>query len=478
MDPNSPQIIVFPMTVEHVQEAVRFAVRHNLCVSVAGTGHDFINRHSCDGDGLMIRTTLLKGATWDLNDARWKGGSVTVGAGMTFSEISAEAAQKKRVIAQGWGITVGVVGWSLGGGHGPFSESLGLGADNILEAELVMADGRRLIANADENRDLWWALRGGGGSTWGVVTSLTLRAHILPEKAKLVQAYQNFGGSACPGSAEAFDASVDAIVPWLATLDARESTIVFFTPAASDDPEHCGATWSTTLVMNYIGQETDAEFLELTGGIVRFVDEIVSEGHAVILAEGLRSYDDQWQRAKEYPLEEIWPFHSPWSPSSGTPGGVASTLVARDVVASGALSDLIKARLHDCMTRASDDPMRTCQRQELYADITGNKNAPQETDVSIPPSMRSALLHFVFGQWDSSRLQEYYRLGNHSYVNESAFLIGKELDRTSSSSSSWKERLFGDKYPTLLKIKQRYDPQGIFWCRHCIGDDEPLTSTS
>ena len=101
-----------------------------------GTGHDFLNRHSCNGEGILIRTTLLKGAVWDLNDSRGfgsPGGSVRVGAGMTFSELAYEARTNGRVVSQGWGITVGIVGWSLGGGHGPFANSLGMGVDNILE---------------------------------------------------------------------------------------------------------------------------------------------------------------------------------------------------------------------------------------------------------------------------------------------------------------------------------------------------------
>ena len=74
-------------TAEHVQLAVRFAATHNLCVAVAGTGHDFMNRHSCD-NGVFIRTTLLKEQVWNLDDPRWPDGSVRLGAGTTFRECS------------------------------------------------------------------------------------------------------------------------------------------------------------------------------------------------------------------------------------------------------------------------------------------------------------------------------------------------------------------------------------------------------
>ena len=90
-----------------------------------------LRRHSCK-DGLLIRTTLLKGMSWDLNDSRGFGhteGNVRVGSGIVFSEIQASASNNGRFIASGWCPTVGVVGFFLGGGHGPFAPAKGLGVD-------------------------------------------------------------------------------------------------------------------------------------------------------------------------------------------------------------------------------------------------------------------------------------------------------------------------------------------------------------
>lgn len=76
---------------------------------------------------------------------------------------------------------MGVIGWSIGGGHGPFAPGKGLGVDNILEAEIVTATGDLIIANSTTNSDLYWAIRGGGGSSWGIFTSITFKAHKIPE---------------------------------------------------------------------------------------------------------------------------------------------------------------------------------------------------------------------------------------------------------------------------------------------------------
>ncbi len=83
---------------------------------------------------------------------------------------------------------MGVAGLVQGGGFGSFSKGFGTGAANLLEAEVVTADGQVRIANASTNPDLFWALKGGGGGTFGVVTRLTLRTHELPATFGVVNA--------------------------------------------------------------------------------------------------------------------------------------------------------------------------------------------------------------------------------------------------------------------------------------------------
>ena len=149
---------------------------------VAGTGHDFINRHSCN-DAIFIRTTLIKDIEWDLEDKKGFGhqeGNVKFGAGIVFSEAHKSAADNNRVISSGWASTVGVIGWSIGGGHGPFAPSMGIGVDNILELTLVNPKGELITVNKDTNSDLYYAIRGGGGSTWGVITHITMKAFNIP----------------------------------------------------------------------------------------------------------------------------------------------------------------------------------------------------------------------------------------------------------------------------------------------------------
>lgn len=85
------------------------------------------------------------------------------------------------MLSAGWAPTVGVVGWAIGDSHGPFAPALGLGVVNIFEEEIITADNQLLTVNSAHHADLYWALRGGGGGNWGVISAITYRAHKIPQ---------------------------------------------------------------------------------------------------------------------------------------------------------------------------------------------------------------------------------------------------------------------------------------------------------
>ncbi len=115
--------------------------------------------------------------------------AVTVGPGAVWGHVYNAVTTKGARLVQGGGcLTVGVAGLVLGGGFGSYSRLFGTAAASLLEAEIVTADGVVRIANAATNPDLFWALKGGGGGTFGVVTRLTLRTHELPATAGFVNA--------------------------------------------------------------------------------------------------------------------------------------------------------------------------------------------------------------------------------------------------------------------------------------------------
>ena len=167
---HPPAIVAFCRQPEDVQAAVRAARRHGLRLSVRGGGHDWAGRALRDG-GLVIDLTPMRDVAVDPQAL-----VANVAGGARAKDVAVAAGAHGLVAAMGNCGTVGMAGLSLGGGYGPLSGTCGLAADNLLGAEIVLADGRRLTTGPDAEPDLFWALRGGGGN-FGVVTSMRVRLH-------------------------------------------------------------------------------------------------------------------------------------------------------------------------------------------------------------------------------------------------------------------------------------------------------------
>jgi len=169
-----------------VAAAVNFARLHNLRLVVKGGGHSYFGASNAPDSLLVWTRAMNKVAMVEAFVAQGcPPGStqpaVHVGAGAMWADAYAEVTTRGGRYVQGGGCTtVGVAGLVQGGGFGNFSKGFGTAAANLIEAEVVTADGMVRIANACTNPDLFWALKGGGGGSFGVVTRLTLRTHALP----------------------------------------------------------------------------------------------------------------------------------------------------------------------------------------------------------------------------------------------------------------------------------------------------------
>jgi FAD/FMN-containing dehydrogenase len=154
-------------TVDVVQ-AVRFARKHRLLVTVRGGGHNIAGLAVSDG-GLMIDMSLLRGV-WVDPQRR----TARAQAGCTLADLDRETQLHGLAAVLGFVSATGIAGLTVGGGFGYLTRQHGWTCDNLLSMEVVTADGKVLQASADENADLFWALRGGGGN-FGIVTSFEYR---------------------------------------------------------------------------------------------------------------------------------------------------------------------------------------------------------------------------------------------------------------------------------------------------------------
>jgi FAD/FMN-containing dehydrogenase len=169
---RTPHMIVHCRTREDVQSAIRAARDADAPLSVRGGGHDWAGRALCDGLVLDLSGMNSVAVDPDHRTARIAGGARAADALMVTDPLGVAA-------VTGSVRAVGMAGLTLGGGYGPLIGRFGLSLDNLLAAEVVLADGRIVTATQDSEAELFWALRGGGGN-FGVMTGMQQRVHDLP----------------------------------------------------------------------------------------------------------------------------------------------------------------------------------------------------------------------------------------------------------------------------------------------------------
>lgn len=165
-----PQAVVFCESLADVQKTVRWARKHNVHIVPRSGGHSYAG-YSTAAAGVVVDLSRLHAVSLAAN------GRAAVGAGARLIDVYAALAQRGRTVPAGTCPTVGIGGLAQGGGIGMSARKFGLTSDNLLEAMVVLADGRAVVANAQSQPDLYWALRGGGGGNFGIVTRFVFRTH-------------------------------------------------------------------------------------------------------------------------------------------------------------------------------------------------------------------------------------------------------------------------------------------------------------
>ena len=239
-----PAIIAQPADTADVQRAVRFAREHDLLVSVKGGGHSAPGYAVCD-DGLMIDLSLLKAVKVDPR-AR----TAAAGGGVNWGEFDAATQEHGLAIPGGRMSTTGIGGLTLGSGSGWLERKLGYTVDNMIGAEVVLADGEVVQANEEENADLFWGLRGGGGN-FGIVTRFEYRLHPIgpivyggmlgfPRDPAILCAYRDFMEGApddVGGAAALITAPPEPFVPEPVRGQPVLGIVVCYTGKPEDGPQ-------------------------------------------------------------------------------------------------------------------------------------------------------------------------------------------------------------------------------------------------
>ena len=172
---QTPALVAIPADVNDVVAIVEFARANGLQVAAQRTGHNAEPFGSSMDDLILVKTDLLQGVEIDVAGRRAR-----VASGTKWGQVVPQASELGLAALHGSTPDVSVTGYSLGGGVGWYARKLGLSTNSVLAIELVTADGKLRRVDRDNDPDLFWALRGGGGN-FGVVTSLEIQLYSIPE---------------------------------------------------------------------------------------------------------------------------------------------------------------------------------------------------------------------------------------------------------------------------------------------------------
>ena len=240
-----PGLIALCETEEDVAASVRFASDHGLLLSIRGAGHNIAGNAVCEG-GLMISFERMRDVAVDPDT-----GAVRVQPGATLGDLDAATQAHGLAVPTGINSTTGIAGLTLGGGFGWLSRKYGMTVDNLLSARVVLADGSAVVASEDENADLFWGLRGGGGN-FGVVTSSEFRAHPVGPEVLAGLIVHPFADA--PAVLRAYrDVVADApdeVTAWVVMRKA---------PPLPFLPEEVHGTEVVVLAAMYVGEPADGE---------------------------------------------------------------------------------------------------------------------------------------------------------------------------------------------------------------------------
>ncbi|CUA77016.1 hypothetical protein RSOLAG22IIIB_12495 [Rhizoctonia solani] len=429
-----PNYAVYAETTQDVVEYVRFATKHNLRIVIKNTGHDLLGRSSGKG-GFALWTHKMKGMQFNQRfvpegcSGEIDGGFVTLDAGVQWGEAYKFADSKDRTIVGGGATSVGSAGgFPLGGGYSLLSPSLGLGLHNMVELELVTADGQLRKVNECSNPDLFWAVRGGGGGTWGVTTKVTYQTH--PRSQLHVF-------------------SLDGLTPNMTDAVARETVIrwVKLAPILGDlGVGGVSVLSGNSLSISAMVQSSFVNFTELKATLKPFTSWLAEQGILRVDLESTASGTSIYTNYTSWYDFFIRTVATPDSPA-GTPGTIASRLLPRHYYESdpeGLADVLIQGSKASSVIIGMNGPLRFAK---------DHPNAINTT--SITPVWYQSPWHIISPNVAS--LREYAKDGG-AYFGES------DINEPDAANAYW-----GSNYPALLRAKAQWDPHNVFQVWHGVG---------
>ncbi|KAI1264013.1 hypothetical protein F5Y18DRAFT_392247 [Xylariaceae sp. FL1019] len=433
--------------VDDVIAGIQFAKKNNVRLVIKNTGHDATGKSTGKGSlslwmqGLKERTIVP-----DYQSTYYRGPALKLGAGVLGYEAYETANSEGYRAVGGNCPSVGIVGgYSQGGGHSLLGSVYGMAADNILEWEVVTAEGAHVIASPSKNADLYWALSGGGGGTYGVVVSMTTRLH--PD-GPIGRGYLAFDNKTV--GSDRFWSAVGVFNNMLpGMLDAGNITIAY------------------SLANNVFGIyniAADGRNAEQVRSILNpFLDQLDALGVP---------YNCTTDQSSSY-LNLLKIDYAPFPDGPFTTSGIlGGRLIPRSL--------LLDAEGNADLTQILRDTASGSENAILLQSLdVGSTPIRPVADNSVLPAWRETAIELILSaSWDwtvpFAEMQRREGVLADDLIPQLLAITpgaGSYLNEANFEEEDWKDAFFGPNYAPLLKIKNKYDSAGLFYALHSVGSD-------
>lgn len=463
---RQPAAVVVAQSTADVQEAVNFAAAFDeLAFSVKSTGHCY-NGNCLAKDSLHLDLSEMN----EVQIEESANGEITAraGPGVVFHQIYEACEEYGAVVAVGgMGSSVGMVGFSSGGGHGPLVRRFGLGADQLVSTTVVLADGSVVVADAENHSDLFWAIRGGGGGTWGVQVENQIRVH----RAQNVYSLSCFYPMASGRGADAVDVGTPVLAAFLGTDLTRElpaewgvyamGTKIPFQPEALAGYDFVNMDGSVQFEGVYVGNGTLAEATASAAPLMNLMPEyqtscVVREEESFL----------KWHTSKAATMD----------PSGDTLRGyMESAFINVDTLGGGGDGAIAAGEeLAGIVVNTTLELGATSFAAWFGVHLGGVIKSKDADDTAVSTAFRQAdLVLEATASWIragadaaevgwakdcSERVQAVEGVGSEQYLNEA------DPDAEDFAHMFWDE----SQYTRLQAVKAEVDPENVFACWQCV----------
>ncbi|GAD93892.1 conserved hypothetical protein [Paecilomyces variotii No. 5] len=464
---NAPVYSINATESDHVAAGIKFAKDNNVRLVIKSTGHDIRGRSQGYGSLSIwmqnMRPELKFEEKYTSSSNKscpsdWTGSTITICAGYVWNDVYSFAAKHGVIVVGGDDMSVGTIGGYIqGGGHGPASHAFGLATDQVLEYKVVLASGELVTANACQYQDLFTALRGGGGGTYGVVVSATIKAY--PTRAVLEHTLE--------------------IVPVAGNqslLTGAVAEIISKFPTLSDEG-FAGVGQLNKMGTQFVYTHDFGVLLEKNSSSeIAHAREVMTKE----VVDALRKYNGTELLVKSQFQQHntFQEYYASGSHYAGAAKGVI--LISRFFNKESMLHQEKKlTTMLDTLFGKLDSGVQSPAMSLTLALIGGGEVLKPQPYTSVhpawrrtymiaehielaPPASGMAGLRQVWGRATNEKLKA---------MKDVTPGMGTYLNEADPYDPDWKEAWYGDRYDELKLTKNKYDPDNIFWCWRCVGSE-------